>query len=304
MGKQSFSPEMQIAYLILAHHQPNHLARLIRALDGPECSFFVHIDAKADEAMFRARVAGMGKVAFVKQRQEVNWGGYSMIQATLALLAVARESGRSYDRFSLLSGSDFPIKPNAQILSDFGSAKEFIRVDRRLALAGADYHDTYVSFYWFMDAKDQRLMRLSGRMPRVKPLEYEPLYQGSQWWALTRDCIDYVLRFVATNERYCAFFQETQCPDEIFFQTIVKQSPFASRITHDFETASDPVAFETCTEAGCHFIDWYTPSPTRPKVLDLQDFDRLVKSKCLFARKFDEVRSRELIEWLARMVER
>jgi len=29
------------AYLILAHHQPNHLARLIETLDSADCAFFI-----------------------------------------------------------------------------------------------------------------------------------------------------------------------------------------------------------------------------------------------------------------------
>jgi hypothetical protein len=34
--------ELQIAYLVLAHYQPDHLAKLVEALDVPGSLFFVH----------------------------------------------------------------------------------------------------------------------------------------------------------------------------------------------------------------------------------------------------------------------
>lgn len=43
---------MNIAYLILAHHQPAHLRRLLAALDTDNAYFFVHVDAKVDSAPF------------------------------------------------------------------------------------------------------------------------------------------------------------------------------------------------------------------------------------------------------------
>ncbi|WP_245994110.1 hypothetical protein [Desulfosoma caldarium] len=37
---------MKIAYLIVAYNKPRHFPRLIRALETPNCAFFVHIDRK------------------------------------------------------------------------------------------------------------------------------------------------------------------------------------------------------------------------------------------------------------------
>src|SRR5208283_4303161 len=38
-------PNYRIAYLIMAHNEPGHLARLVNALDHPGAGFFVHVDA-------------------------------------------------------------------------------------------------------------------------------------------------------------------------------------------------------------------------------------------------------------------
>ena len=289
---------MQIAYLIVAHHQPHHFARLIKTLDGPECAFFIHIDAKVDETAFREAVKGFGNVVFMEHRIEVTWGGFSLVEATLALLHAAVSFGPSFHRFCLLSGSDFPIKPNARILADFNSTREFMRVDRKLKFGEDTPHNRYVGVYWFIDSADALLKNLSGTRMR-QPYHYIGLYHGSAWWALTRDCVEYILRFVSSNDgEFYSFFRATLCSDEIFFHSIVKQSPFASRITHDFETAPDQAEYFRCNEHGCHYIDWNAPSGSLPKVLDPQDFHRLLHSNSLFARKFDEQRSGGLIRML------
>jgi len=294
---------MQIAYLIAAHHQPNHLAKLIRTLDSPGCTFFIHIDAKVDEKMFKEAAGSRSNIVFIQPRGEITWGGFSIVRATLALLSAALEFDRSFQRFCLLSGSDFPIKNNAQILSDFASIKEFMSVNRKLDPSQHDgHHNRYIGFYWFIDSPDESLKNLSGRMPCVKPYEGFALYHGSGWWALTRDCVEYILGFIASDVTYCKFFEHVFCSDEIFFHSILKQSPFASRITHDFETAPDQAEYAASNEHGSHYIDWNAPGVRLPKVLDLQDFDKLLHSKCLFARKFDEQESGELIARLEKML--
>jgi len=78
----------------------------------------------------------------------------------------------------------------------------------------------------------------------------------------------------------------------MFFQSIVKYSPFAPQITHDCEKALNRAEEDSPDDHGCHYIDW---SAELPKVLDLKDIDKLLSSKSLFARKFDEQKSRELI---------
>ncbi|HME05572.1 MAG TPA: beta-1,6-N-acetylglucosaminyltransferase [Bryobacteraceae bacterium] len=294
---------MQTAYLILAHHQPNHLARLVRALDAPGCAFFIHIDAKTDETIFketvepRNNITARSNITFITDRREVNWAGFSVIEATLALLSEALSFSSSLRRFCLLSGSDFPIKSNAQILADFNSTREFMRVDRKLNSGENQPHNRFVNYYWFMDSGEANWRKHSGKLPR-RPYGRIGLYHGSTWWALTRDCIEYILEFVSSNDEYYKFFKNTFCPDELVFHSIVKQSPFASRISHDFEVVSGQGEYFRSNEHGCHYIDWNTPSDTHPKVLDPQDLDKLLGSKALFARKFDELRSGALIAML------
>jgi hypothetical protein len=101
-----------IAFLILAHDQPKHLARLLRALEHDRHVFFIHIDAKSDLGMFERSVSRSAtNVVFLKgnDRFRIHWGGFSIVKATLRLVEVARTYRKGFDRFVLLSGAYYPI---------------------------------------------------------------------------------------------------------------------------------------------------------------------------------------------------
>jgi len=152
---------MRTAFLILAHSQPEHLARLVRMLDTDWATFFVHVDAKIDDRPFRAAVKG-GNVVFLQRRHKVNWGGFNMIKATLSLLHTARGSGVPFSRYCLMSGSDFPIKPVSRIMAELSSDRQFMRVDRKLNFADNNPFCDKVRYYWFCDSSLGLLNRLGG----------------------------------------------------------------------------------------------------------------------------------------------
>jgi hypothetical protein len=141
------------------------------------------------------------------------------------------------------------------------------------------------------------LKKYSGVIPR-KVYDDIILYQGSQWWALTRDCVKYINSYLENNHGYVRFHKHTLVPDEIFFHSIVKNSPLASNIIHDFEKVFCYSDYLTSNEHGCTYIDWNAPDVSLPKVLTIEDYDNLINSTCLFARKFDEKQSLDLMKML------
>lgn len=295
---------MKVAYLIIAHNQPGLLARLVRALDCEWARFFIHVDAKADLAPFRDLLQRCDNVIFLwgEQRVKVYWGGFSQVQATLNLLEAAEDSDGDFSRYCLLSGSDFPIKPLAAIKEQFASDREFMRIDRRLDMASevSCRHARAIRRYFFLDLPLPRWIKLhllSGWIPRsVYP--GMPLYHGAQWWSLTGDCGRYLVRFVREYPSYSSFCRHVLAPDEIFFHSIVKHSPFAQSISHDFERAGKLAEFYALNDHGCHYIDWNAQQKVLPKILTSQDLGALRHSKALFARKFDSIQSLELVQIL------
>jgi len=291
---------MQTAILILAHDQPVHLARLVNRLTCDWARVFIHIDARTDVAAFKALVPARKNTVFLEgsQRIAVNWGGFSVVQATLNLLRRSLAE-TEFDRFCLLSGSDFPVKPLDHIRSALDCDTEYIRIDRQLGPADANSHTGNVHRYHFMDSALLKNRAWLQKLPR-RPWRGITLYQGSQWWSLTGACVRHVMEFLERTSDYSAFHRHVRCPDEIFFHSIVKASPFAARISHDFETTHDPDGYCALNEHGCHYIDWNAPGVPLPKVLVDTDSAAVLRSSALFARKFRNGFSDALLQTVAR----
>jgi len=158
-----------------------------------------------------------------------------------------------------------------------------------------------VDLYIKSDAMAGRIMRrLAPQVRRgiqlllqVLPERQPPCflhYNGSQWWALTRDCVEQILEFVREHKEYARFHKHSCSPDEHFFHSIVKASPF-----------SDSIAQCPNYEA-LHYMDWSSCS-TSPKILIEKDLNNLISTDALFARKFDEVKSAKLLKAIDKYID-
>ena len=300
---------MRIAYLILAHHQPQHLGALIERLDDGNARFFVHVDQKSDILLFRKAVKSE-RAILLDERLPTAWGEWNLVQATLDLLHRAfRHSSSTH--YQLLSGDCYPIKSNQEIAARLGSSNSnHITINEDMK-PGSRFHDRLLyrrSDRDLIEALKRRrsLARLNlpthiGRLIRSARAKQDRLtgrmlpagivpYKGGQWWCLTHDCAQYVLDFAKANPRFVQFFRSTRIPDESFFHTIIANSEFVHTLS--------PSCTRNAT-SGNHYVrwqkvdDWY-----KPRVLDEGDFPELVASWACFARKFSETNSGRLIQLL------
>lgn len=60
--------------MIAAHTDPKQLRKLVEALAGVGCDFYIHIDKKSSITPFVQQLKGMD-VNFIKKRVSTNWGG-------------------------------------------------------------------------------------------------------------------------------------------------------------------------------------------------------------------------------------
>jgi Core-2/I-Branching enzyme len=81
------------------------------------------------------------------------------------------------------------------------------------------------------------------------------------------------------------FFEHVFVPDELFFQTLVLNSPHRDSVV----------------DANLRYIDWSTTPG--PKVLRTDDLEALLGSGMLFARKFDETVDAEILDLLDRHID-
>lgn len=270
---------LKIAFLILAHKNPSQIVSFIETLDCEQTTFFIHIDKKSNIINDNSleKIKNKKNVYFTKKREKVSWGGYGDVAATLHLLNECLEKD-AFDYVSLHSGQDLPIK-NKYEIRDYlkkNQGIEFINY-HKIPLKGwlPDNGLERIRYFWFVEEygldksfvlyEDQKRLNIEREFFN----DLQP-YGGSQWWTITRECAQYITEYVNRNPKYCDYFRYTLLPDEVFFQTIILNSHFKDRIINDNLT----------------YIDWNS-GPQYPRSLTSQDFQKLIKSDKLFARKFD-----------------
>lgn len=104
---------------------------------------------------------------------------------------------------------------------------------------------------------------------------------GTNWFSITHGFAKYVIE---KKEWIKMTFRNTRCGDELFIQTLVVNSPYRDQLTE--------IAFEDNYMSCLRFIDW---KRGKPYVFRLENYDELIESPYLFARKFDEKVDVEII---------
>lgn len=277
---------VRTAVLIQAHENPDLVHTLVDSLRHPSVDIYLHIDAKTSLTPFENIVPERESVTYLRgnRRIDVRWGGMSQIDATVSAIRAARETGRPYGRFALLSGSDIRIAPIDTVVDAWSSTTEFLRLDRCLTPRGAR-PPARLTRRHFPDRTGSLPRRFSGRIPRRMNTTIE-LYQGSQWWALTAPAVEHVLTFLDEHPSWSRFHRNTFGPDEIVIHSILANSPHRNRISQDFTACTDRERLAAPVH-GMHYIDWSDPAVPSPRVLGLDDEPALRSSGALFARKVD-----------------
>lgn len=280
---------MKHAYLIIAHSNFGVLKMLLESLHTPYNDLFVHIDKKAEVPQWLQHL-DWDNLYVINDRMDVRWGDVSQIKLELYLFEYAYNHG-PYEYYHLLSGVDLPIKNALYIYNFFHNHRgtEFVGFSSEDESQYKSRVMKYHLFTRYYKVNSLRYIRsiielffngiVKRKEPEDKKIEYK---KGANWVSITNDFLKYLL---SQREYICDRYKYTCCADEVFIQTILWNSPFKSHVyskTNEFE--------------GCmRDIDW-----TRGKPYiwgnDQNDFDILQNSNKLFARKFDEGVSKQLLE--------
>lgn len=230
---------MKYAFLILAHEDPAQLRRLIHALDDPHFDIFVHVSANAELAAYRFEAYELrhSRLTVLEERITTYWGDMSLVEVMLALYRKAFANG-PYERHITLSGLDYPLKSNAEILKALGDPnREFIQARPLGKDLAFKIQGIYLWKYHILARIARHLvcnypvvMHPSRLKIRKGDREKAEVYFSSQWHALSGDCVGWMLKTLEENPKIERFFRYAYAPDELLIPTLVCNSPFADRI--------------------------------------------------------------------------
>lgn len=256
---------------------------------------YIHIDKKSSISEDDLDMIKQAKnVSFLSRKYNVNWGGYNIVKAILMLSEEAVKN-KKIDYIHLISGQDFPIKNNDHIqkIMEENKGREFINYFKMPAPFWSDNGGfDRISYYHYYDTLNARtyfgrktinfLVKLQKLMKIKRNIQKSPyeFYGGSTWWSLSYACLSHVIDFTKDRPDYLKKFEHSFAADEIFFQTIIMNSPFKNKVVNN----------------NLRDVDWQYRNGSRPAVLDISDYEKLMDSDAIFARKFKDPISNILIE--------
>lgn len=283
---------MKLAYIITAHKNPEQLARLVERLNGEGTTFFVHIDKGTDAETYGRMVDGLRhlpNVHFMKKRFKCHYMTlYSAVQAAIQGMTEIFQQDVAFDYLLYVTGQDYPLKTNSEIkaILENASGQSYLT---HLPLPFEGWHPTggriiqnasrYESWHLHLFNRYvqfplkrgplRRVVNLFVPRKRIFPRGFKP-YGGWAYWCLARRHVEYAHEFVQANPGFMRFFRFAKSADEIFFQTMLLNSPFKDQLIND----------------DLRYVDWSTQD-CHPKLLGKDDIGKLLESSRLFARKFD-----------------
>jgi hypothetical protein len=275
---------MRIANLILTYTNPAQTERMIKNMSHENFDFYIHVDKKFDITP-HLYLKSLNNVYFIENRTDVKWADFSTVLATFQCIKEIVAVGVKYDYINFLSGQDYPLVHPEQLNEFFitNLGKEFlsyrdIRNDWKEGLIRMEKF--YLTGY---DFSGKYLVQnfINKMMPKRKfPYGLHP-YGKSMFWMLSPDAAMHVVNTVEGDKKLLHFFSLCWGSDEFVFQTILMNSSYKNKVVNN----------------NYRYIDW-SAGGANPKVLGIEDAERIMKSEMLFARKFDMTNKPAILDFI------
>jgi hypothetical protein len=273
------------AFLILAHEDSAMLGRLVRRI-APLGPVYVHVDAKTDISQWRCEEL---PCTVLSTRVPVYWGDWSIVEATTMLLEDAL-SDPSNTRFTLLSGTHYPIISNEQIAARAEHATNLIasRKAPNMPDGSRPESDYMRRFYRTKTPNGAWSLVKNGIMNRIvfygRPLDWRSvtptigMRSGEMFWSIERKFAEYCVSQIRASGPLINYFKRIGCSDEKVFATLYGE--FAEDIVLE----------------GTTYSKW--AGGPNPAPISREDLERtLARDIFWFARKFSSSDA-GILDWL------
>ena len=271
---------MKHAYLILAHHEFAILQELVTALDDDRNAIFIHIDRKV-QVIPELRTI-QAELHFVPdaERIDIRWGHFSQIEAELALFTMASSHG-PYSYYHVISGVTLPLKNQDEIHRYFATGSDiqyfiplgFSKLEleekgNMINMGMRNFAKSRSAQIW-----RQQFIRFQRRLG-IRVNADRSFMKAANWVSITQDAVDYLL---GVKQDIFKKYRYTMCGDELFIPTELHYSNRNWTCMY-----SDELLYQEMDGSNA-------------RELTLHDFDAMVASRAIFARKFS-VKEKELVK--------
>ncbi|MBD2535996.1 hypothetical protein H6G97_44420 [Nostoc flagelliforme FACHB-838] len=279
-----------IGFILLTHTKPRQIYRLINKLNimfNYPVIVCHHDFSKCDLSVEMPK-----NVFLVRPYIQTEWGGFSLVEATVRALEIMYKASDVPDWFVLLSGADYPIKAARQILDELNSNPYDAYIQYEQITYQTYKDDLIPSMLWLKNSYERYCTKSfifnysKKTYAKFNPeihLEHPLLtkaflpfskkltcFSGSQWFCANRKAAEYIIDFHTKKNAIISHYSKIKkFSDESYFQTILANASHL-KLKNDRQ----------------RYIDWSDGGP-HPKILLMEDLPHLLASSAHFARKFD-----------------
>lgn len=227
-------------------------------------------------------------------------GGASLVRCELFLMEKAAFKGYGY--YHLLSGQDFLLKPinSIQLYFEKYDGDEFLSVDNFTSNERGNI-ERIDKYHWISSNRKHtmavnRILMPMQRMMRIHRLEKEYITQyfakGMEWASMTHS---FVLMLLKEKSTILKLIRYSLCADEIYKQTLFNIHASEFKLHKELKNPEcTPGIMRHILEADAtmHWADWKRGNPY---VYRESDYNELIRSPYMFARKFSSTLDKEII---------
>ncbi|XP_029945376.1 xylosyltransferase 2 [Salarias fasciatus] len=287
---------VRVAFVLMVHGRAvRQLKRLIKAIYHRDHYYYIHVD-KRSGYMHREVLQIAQQFPNIRAtpwRMVTIWGGASLLKAYLRTMQdLLSMLDWKWDFFINLSATDFPTRTNDELVAflSLHRNQNFLKSHGRenarfIKKQGLDrlFHEC-----------DNHMWRL-GERSIPNGLEVSG---GSDWFALTRRFVEYVI--TSRDELVSGlkqFYTYALLPAESFFHTVLGNSHMCETLVDNNLRVTNWNRKLGCKCQYKHIVDWCGCSPNDFKPQDLIRIQQLTRPT-FFARKFESSVNQEAIDIL------
>jgi hypothetical protein len=277
------------AYLISTFKEPERIVRLVHRIATEQDHVYVHLDKKIGKknlALWQKYIEKNCEDVNIKVTSTtvVNWGSFGLTESTLK--AIEYFSDFDYSYFINLSGDCYPLKTKEKIKAELdGKNVGYMRYWKmpykywyKQGMNRIHNHYIPIRYPKYPYVKFLRIPRLR----KSVPCGLQP-YGGTNWFCLPKNQAEYLVNFTEQNIEVKKFYKTTFAPGEMFFVTVMLNSPFKEQIVNDDK----------------RLINWAEGNSIgNPGIYRVKHYDELIKSDKLFARKFNAKIDSKILDML------
>lgn len=232
--------ELKLLYAILTHRNPAETIRLVEILYEPGHLFVIHVDGKEssnDTYEYLLRYSEDKDYVHLiphPYRCRVNWGGFSMVNATMQVLKYSfgldpslNGTPLDFHKFVHMSSTSYPLASNTKIRQMLAS----FPLDANLMNIVMKPTRPHPSAWFYFVECDDWVHRIYRQRPLNELNGGIEIYTSSQWFIFSREFAEFIAKAQPGTlvHDLLEYVEHVVVADEAFFGTLLRNTEFCTK---------------------------------------------------------------------------